>query len=589
VILRFDADGQCLQLDATGRGLGNFPCRRAQGRFIGNGSRIFTAYIDDATFNIRVGALFDTEGGFGIGRIETVNLVDFPTVDGARPVVTVRNIDPNVGQLQLRVATVDGLWESDATWLSWPWQDARAVVPRGDTAYVVRFDGGPRLETLSLTERDFGAEPVYRLDVDDQCPPSVERCDGVDQDCDGRADDGLCCTQDDRRIDAPLQRPEGAPREFLITSVENGDAYRVAVRVAEDVWQLYVTAPRADPAMTRVDLLKEMGLPDSQARIAGAYAGRAFVAAGGYNLLLADDSEGRLTAFWHRDRPVCPPDMPGCEPGERTTDFKAPFPVPCERVLAVDVIDHTTDNASALLACGDGLHRLYARSEVQDRFWSYRDLGIDVDGVDWVTITRQAEDVSTLLVGYESSLGSPTLSSLFFVANANGPPQLRAVDANLLQQGELLRDPVWLPTALGAPPVRIADGNAEVMLREGRGEQLRVTWLPVQTGAVDAESQFAITTSLVVTAAPTEPPPGEAQATGFWMVDVRGDNGLNLWSTEPSVVLPGPKPLWRVIQHPARILQPQGVVPRDLETFATLEPEGDTWRLRTYRVDCRPL
>ena len=149
---------------------------------------------------------------------------------------------------------------------------------------------------------------------------------------------------------APLQRPEGAPREFLITSVENGDAYRVAVRVAEDVWQLYVTAPRADPAMTRVDLLKEMGLPDSQARIAGAYAGRAFVAAGGYNLLLADDSEGRLTAFWHRDRPVCPPDMPGCEPGERTTDFKAPFPVPCERVLAVDVIDHTTDNASALLA-----------------------------------------------------------------------------------------------------------------------------------------------------------------------------------------------------------------------------------------------
>ena len=132
------------------------------------------------------------------------------------------------------------MWVSEEGWPEWPYESVRLVTRRDREAWVYLFDDthAPRRIRVPLQVNSFVERAPFGLTVDLGCRPTVERCDGVDNNCDGVIDDGLCCETDRAPVEAYFV-PSAPPQAFFVTDVEAADSSRYAVRVAEDRWEIW--------------------------------------------------------------------------------------------------------------------------------------------------------------------------------------------------------------------------------------------------------------------------------------------------------------------------------------------------------------
>ena len=545
-VLRYNTAGQCVYLDRAGALVGNAPCVSANGVFFGNAERPMLSYqrLSARAAELNVASLLKADDDFAYGVLRLVGgeVLDFPNDNGTRSVVGLTFAQEGTAQ-RLILLSADGLRQSSESWVSWPFEGARAVLDRGDVALVVNFreDAPPRLERLALEANLFEGDEPFGIELDPRCRPTLERCDWVDQNCDGLEDNGLCCAVGyfENEHDFTVSRDPDTPLEFLISDVENLDAARVAIRVGEAQWQIWFLLYRN--AFRGSSQLLYKG------EIQGAHEGFGLVSAGGRSALIARDGEGRWTSFWHYDG--------------LASERKEPEPLRCARPLALDLVGDSPTATAPVLICSDRLIQLRSDRNPETRvFEANREIGglhDSIEEIEWATITRHGGGQSSTVYGYRASDDGRwqiRKTILSFSAGeeivARGRDSL-SVPLNLSEADSAF--PIFgHQSALApAPPLLQLRGSAArpepyLLLPFENG----YSWQRVVTSKDLTGAQYARLIRKFVTAGPLESgAPGEREVTGFWVIDLPEDGTrINLWSTLPAFSWEGPAPHWALLQ-----------------------------------------
>jgi hypothetical protein len=559
-LLRFAHTGECLQLSLEGVVVDNVACPGGDGQLVGTpaASPLVLHRQVEATGNTYLQLI----PAYGVTRYLPFNVGLAPHAmtppayppAGADHVVLVRGIPQNppdarqdrdylavVGPTRLALA-VDSVpvWEDD---------DTRAAVPFGDTLYLLRFGqaGGPMAMPVVLENKPFHDDP-YGFGLMAACAPTAELCDGFDNDCDGRPDNGRCCGQDAPLRGAPTIT--GVPEEMHVCEVENRDGVRVALRDADDHWTGFV-AVFENGALTIRD--------DPRFDFHGGQAA-AFVCAGGPSLLLTQDPD-QITASW--EHPNLLPDPA----------LKPPFPLNCRRVLAAAPLDHTHPDETVVVACEDKFIRMspWDQPEHADREVPIPDL--PAGGADWITLNRPYDsDSIEAYVGYTDENGQHQIQYWTLTASGRSERQRR------------LPPPLQhLPPGDAAEPISLAPPFYRVAFQQRANAQPRM-WVPIAGEYRWVDLRFntearriAYNRSLTrAYAAATVPGPSGDQL-AVYVVNVGDEEAPNAWSWEPSFTVPAGEPLWDV--H-------NGDYTTD---FVALYPDASAehgWRLEAYDVSC---
>ncbi len=628
IVVRFSDSGQCLFLDSAGPAQGTFPCKASPGRLIGDGVRAYLAHAYDAVGRpndeIGVSQVFGALGvdPFPVMGLEVRDFLRFGKHNGEWPAIgrTIRGDlevgDSRIGAQSLAIMGPEELWESAQGFPNWPYPNARAISRRDGVAYVFDFPTAePVVQTVELEQRAFANEP-YAIVNDPECVADYEVCNGRDNDCDDRRDNGLCCP-DDFGVDLSFTLDEGQDvHEIEVTDTERGDAYRIAMRIGDGLWRGFTATlkcPNIDspgcPAGRRT--LEWPGaltvLPRMEA-FEGPTEGWAFVANGGFNALVGPDDSGEGKVWWHyhldpsvnleicdgidndNDQVIdenlldcingaCVADH-GCPPFFDLKVGAVPLPEGCSSILAdasgrhhaIEYADHTLEDASLLALCPEGIARFYPSRVVDDVFYPYP------EGVvgKWATITRppSGQDVFRLLIAYESDLGATRFQPYLFTSNAPNDPRTELATPTALVNltDEEAAEPIWLhPITTRASVQMTSDNRARVRLR---GFDREFGWHDVVTVVEPDRIEYAVGVSQLFVSKSDE------DGTGFWVVDVEGVNGYNLWSTAPAVVHEGPLNDWQVTNGEYR------------DALTLVFPDGEEanrFHLRTRHVRCNDL
>ena len=539
-VLRYSSAGQCVYLDRAGGLIGNAPCVSASGVFFGDAERPMLSYqrLNARTAELNVASLLKADDDFAYGVLRLVGgeVLDFPNDNGTRSVVGLTFLQEGTSQ-RLILLSASSLRQSVESWMSWPFEGARAILDRGEFALVVHFreDGPPRLERLALEANIFAEDDPFGIELDPRCRPTLERCDWVDQNCDGLEDNGLCCAVSyfENEHEFTLSRDPEIPLEFFVSDVENIDAARVAIRVGEDRWQIWFLLYRN--AFRGSSQLLYKG------EIQGAHEGFGLVSAGGRSALIARDGEGTWTSFWHYDG--------------LSSERKEPEALRCTRPLALDLVGDSPTATAPILICNDRLIQLRSDRNPETRiFEANREIaGLhdSIEEIEWATITRHGGGQSSTVYGYRASDDGRwqiRKTILSFSAGeeivARGRDSL-SVPLNLSEEDSTF--PIFgHQSALApAPPLLQLRGTEEhpepylLLPFENSYSWQRVVTSKTLTGA-----QYARLIRKFVTAGPLEG--GE---TGFWVIDLPEDGTrINLWSTLPAFSWEGPVPHWALLQ-----------------------------------------
>ena len=209
-------------------------CSLGKGGLVGNGesARIWQLKRVGSELYVSLESLYYQDAELVVGKLETEDLLSWPRTRGLQPLLARRIVsEPSgrQGDLQLYLAGSDRLLESLTTWqTSFPFPNARALHVReaevvdgvctasdatctsdedcfGNGALcegrlgpyvadVVQFEdrNQPTLSPIGLDTRVLRSTATI-FDEKPGCIPVPEACDGRDQDCDGRQDDGVCC------------------------------------------------------------------------------------------------------------------------------------------------------------------------------------------------------------------------------------------------------------------------------------------------------------------------------------------------------------------------------------------------------------
>ncbi len=590
-VLRFAADGQCLQLGVTGTPVAHFPCPAVGGGLIGDGaSPPFTLY-EELREDGRVTRLLPAFAASSptehlIGKIPAAP-VSFPPVGDERPLVTIgtRNDDGRRDRIHLAVVGYDRLLRSQERGDEWPYPDARLAIPGEDAVHLVRFGPeGPALHRLPTDATDFGDEPPYGFEVS-ECVPSAETCDGRDEDCDSRPDNGVCCPRQPNgsvRTHA-MYSPDDSPTELLVADLPENNRVRVAFRNRNGLWRAYNVTLREDPPEASLSGL------DRYVRPGGT--GIAIIPVGDATLLITADAEGRWIGDWHhatRDvAEIRPPGTMGCD-------------VPLDVALLERGDDGAANavNASVLVACRNGLFRHHPWATPPGGMSPDRNLtppGFPAeDAIDWITLNRPDTDGSlTMFIGTHDGNGVHAMQQWSISAASNRVERQQALSVALrgMQPADLARPVRARPTnlyrlaeqqegsgpgAFDTPPRFWTKMAGEYGWREPRLPEsgVRFAW------ARNAQRLYG---AKVVNVAPK----GEDRRDRlrFWTVDVTDGALPALWALDRFADIEVPTAFWGVADG-AETTRPLVLLYRD-PSQAPPGPGGDIrWRFEFFGADC---
>ena len=545
VFLRFGASGQCAFFDGTQRNLvSSMPCSLGNGGFVGNGesARVWQLKRVEAELYVSLESLFDQDAELVMGKLETEALLAWPKTRGFQPVIARRIVsEPSgrQGDLQLYLAGSDRLLESLTTWqTSFPFESARAVHLRETTvingvctdseqscetdddcfggalcdgrlgpyvADVISFGAHnqPQLSAVGMAERTLRSTATI-FDEQSNCIPVPEACDGRDQDCDDRQDDGVCCHVSQGRNDLNLDWTSGAPvEEFMISDVGNESAYLFVYRAFEGLvsrWRGFTVTLNERDNGTHFDTIGSCNYPGGNCTeewsnsehypfAIDAGPGRAFMAIGGTRVLIAKTSteaQAPWAIYWiHAYRNHKP---------FNESDGPVVLPAECEELMVVEGLNRADGGESMVLVCPDRIIRAYPNPERSDITWRFD--GPELGGLNtilWATKLRNGSFGShdrgfDLLVAFESDFGGVALRAFRFVTDDDGPPI--PTPLNILHplleniDSEALREPIYLNRDSDGPLIRITDGvDVEYASSIEGADQVTVRWQPVQVGS----------------------------------------------------------------------------------------------------------
>lgn len=586
VVLLFGDDGQCVQLsDDTWRAIGTFVCPTGPGRILSDGqrplvSRIYTFGLDQS---IGVTALYEATDDYRVSFFEVSLGTAFPNDGAQRPVVGGRIID---GTRRL-VASVVGpyeTWDTVDSWpdiTDWPFGRVRAMARRtlpdrtqagtcedggrcnvdddcdsgtcsgaaGDQHLVAldfRASGRPVVRTWPMRRRSVGA-PSYGIRSDAQCIPVPELCDGADQDCDDRIDDGRCC-RGDARVEYRWQTPveiahldddPDAPYEIVVGDVELNNAYRLMYRLrGTQRWE------------GKTFSLRQLGGDDPDPlgiTVTDAVNGRYLLAAGGVTGLVAqqwvEGGVGDWAIFMKH-------------PSRQEDDFppRPVAPLGCDEVLAADTLNHRSVRGGNpageqfLVVCPDKIVRVHAVVGGENVEYGFDQFGIPT--IEWATIHRSGAGELEILVGFRvPDEGLYAVRSLAIEGGQNQVPEPGFLPSELDRLG--ITDALW---PIHRHPVT---GRSPIQVREASSARLAfdetdadgnpyVEWRDVLLAPDPLRTEFSPASYHIYSTGRLDALAG-IDVTGWWAADVTGNGGVyNLWSTEPVFTVAGEVAYWYV-------------------------------------------
>ena len=465
LLARAGNEGQCVFIqDDDWQPISNFYCRFGVGGLLSDGEDpLLWSRFDFRQNGVPVSRVGiwptytfrdDIATFYSVVNFEDETLLRYPAYNGLRPIIGERlheleGAQSNARQTELSLIGIDEWWSSDVAvpWSNmaegrssgWPYTRTRALATRyppadgcpaeqgcvADTLNAVVFshgNRGPQLAYIPLLER-IDEEGLYGQPPAGQCAPSPETCDGVDNDCDGLIDDGLCCLGETvaqfdfpEDVNRPPNRNLGPVTQWLVNPSWQG----------ADYWILY----RHEGAGEEDDTAswdgfkwqigngtsQNFGARDGLGRLPFAHlgAGESLHPAGGKSAVLIRDDDGVLYLTWSHDSAL----------------LKAPLRIPdaCQDYLAVGVLRSDGNRESIFLVCRDRMVRYYGHPAWPDLTYYWAEecpggcdaqsqaLGLDsgVREIRWATLTQspQADPIGrgtnitwdtqfSLVVGYE--------------------------------------------------------------------------------------------------------------------------------------------------------------------------------------------
>ncbi len=632
VVLAWQGAEQCIQLDdADWRPTTNFLCRGGQMRLLSDGRRALVSRVaavgnDEA---IVVESLFDHEEDFQVAFFELSAGTRFPVDGDERAVIGSRIID---GSRRLAVSVIGAgrSWDTAETWAdasalpfdrvgafarhTLPALAREGVCPDGAACFGpldcgrraceggveadhllaldFRVDGRPLVRRLPLVRRAIG-QPPYAIPDPGGCLARAERCDLVDQDCDGRVDDGLCCLSTANvsyrwHSLRPVARSmvDGAPRyDFLFADVNTNNAYHLLYRFeGTDEWTGKSIPLRQDPS----------GVPGNLGiNFFGARDGRFAVAAGGIAGLVARavDEDG-VAGGWALFM-----DHPGRRIEEGDADAPRPLvPLNCDRILAVDVLEHDSpasgnpDGEQVLVVCPDKMIRIYAVHPDRDGMWTFE--RFTLPPVSWATINRRGRGRLEVMVGFEvPGEGGWAVRAFEFDSDSEEAPAVAVLpDALSRLEGGEAAHPIYRHPIPGRPPIQVRSGSGARLAfaeRDRLGNPV-TAWRDALLGPAPERITFSPTAYRLFASGPVEPVAGFDEATGWWAVDVTGnDETFDLWSVAPIFKVQGPVAAWYATRGSYGLDDPLFSITRyDLGLIQPITEDDTQWRFVTRETRC---
>lgn len=536
-VFRFDQVGQCLYLSSGYNIIGSMPCLTGTGEYLNSASSSILLLLDEAgTLKASTASAPNLEASFLIAQVDLENndAGKAQTLFGpmfaserrasylGRPI---SGSSADSGLDHLFILEPNGMWLSENGWQQWPFANVKAVTRRGREAWLYTFDEEhqPRRIIVPLQIDSFKERAPYGLSSDSQCRPSVERCDEIDNNCDGVVDNGICCATGR----APYEGyfiPSAPPREFFVTDVENSDASRYAIRVADDRWEIW--------AIYYGSSSRNMV---SFGTIEGAYDALGFTAAGGYSVLVAKDAQGRWTAFWNHSNP--------------DSALKEPELLNCDEALALSNVGNLATSSSPAVVCNDRVVHLRAdrdENDVLKPIESHEAPFANLPDIAWATFIRHiSRGESSFVMAFQSLAGQTWEVNKVSVAKGVGGslnfgvPQ--SLNGRLNIDAQARPHPIYLhrddsPGFPGAVPyLQIAESHQDAWLNIP-GDTARF-WTPMVFGRVVDRIEYTELPSKVVASAMHEDGLGQ----DFYVADLKEYETLSPWVTRPTFSWRTPK------------------------------------------------
>ena len=531
-LLRYDHPPQCMTLDPEVGLTNTMACPSGTGRYLSNHQLPLLTYqvpeAQDTEVYVLPATASTNEDRYKIGTLLKIN-DSYPiwrTTNGTALYLTQLSNQDSVSQQLgiLNFSETEGLWRSIQPWegeVNTSFVGARV----GQIAYIFTFseDQEPTIHPLQLTPNIFAERNPYNLidrSSDPLCPrANIERCDGIDNDCDGVIDDGICCLNiyGTMRVRIGMN---GTPGQILLTDVASRDGLRVAIQTAPNHWDIWAfiysyTSPRIE----------------YEGSINQAGEALSFHSVGERYALVAKDTDEEWSIFWHHP--------------ELGAFAKSPEKLGCINPLVSSNLGASPTDRSLVILCDDRL--IHARhDQLEDGSYppieSYIERFEALPPLEWARVTRHnSNGLSTFTFAVQSSVDQTWEVLKLPVSQSSTGLQLQQPTP---LTGRLQLDPTIRPDPLIIHKSDLPGGRSTppvVMISDPQPgtNPLEVSLITDQLGPLSKQTfkypyplnqaRYAPLSDRLIVSAPTS-----EDSVDFWVLDVHERPDLLLWPVIPT-------------------------------------------------------